>query len=132
VSPASANRRTPQRDAIRDVIAAAAGPLSAPEILRLAKRRSSGLGQATVYRNVRAMVDAGELVEVDVPGEPPRHEPAGRIHHHHFLCRACQKLFDVQGCPGNLATLTPSGFVLERHELTLVGLCAGCAPRRVS
>lgn len=122
----AAKRRTKQRDAVLDAIQAAHGPLNAQEILKAASRRSAGLGLATVYRHVRALCTDGALVEVHVAGEPPRYEPAGRDHHHHFLCTRCARLFEVEGCPGDLSHLTPKGFTLERHDITLIGLCDLC------
>ena len=100
--------------------------MSAQEILRAAKKSSAGLGLATVYRNIRAMCESGEVAEVGVPGEAPRYERAGKSHHHHFLCRRCGRLFEVEGCPGNLSALAPRGFTLESHDLTLLGLCDVC------
>lgn len=122
-------RRTRQRDAIKNAISAAHGPLSAQEILAAAGKQVAGLGLATVYRTVKALADAGEIETVEVPGEPPRFEVAGRDHHHHFLCRVCEKLFEVHGCPGELGALTPRGFRLESHELLLRGVCKACLKR---
>jgi Fur family ferric uptake transcriptional regulator len=124
--PMPAPRRTKQRAAVLETLTGAKGPLNAQEILRGASERSEGLGLATVYRHVRSLCEAGELVEVHVPGESPRYEPAGRAHHHHFLCTRCARLFEVEGCPGNLSHLTPPGFRLDRHEITLMGLCDVC------
>jgi Fur family transcriptional regulator, ferric uptake regulator len=121
------SRRTRQRDAVLASLTSAPGPLNAQEILRSASKDSAGLGLATVYRHVKALCEGGALVEVHVPGEPPRYEPAGRAHHHHFLCTRCARLFEVEGCPGNLGHLTPKGFTLERHEITLIGLCETCS-----
>jgi Fur family ferric uptake transcriptional regulator len=121
-----APRKTKQRAAVLASLSTAQGPLNAQEILRAASEQSEGLGLATVYRHVRALCEAGELAEVHVPGESPRYEPAGRAHHHHFLCSRCARLFEVEGCPGNLGHLTPAGFRLDRHEITLIGLCDIC------
>jgi Fur family ferric uptake transcriptional regulator len=128
----AAKRNTRQRDAMLAAIEAAHGPLNAQEILKAAARRSVGLGLATVYRHVKALCAAGSLAEVHVPGEPPRYEPAGRAHHHHFLCTRCARLFEVDGCPGDLSHLTPPGFTLERHDITLIGLCDLCGGRKPS
>lgn len=122
-------RRTKQRDAILATFDAAHGPLNAQEILKAASRKSAGLGLATVYRHVKALVESGALIEVHIPGEPPRYEPAGRGHHHHFLCTRCGRLFEVEGCPGDLSHLAPKGFTLERHDITLVGLCDVCSAK---
>jgi Fur family ferric uptake transcriptional regulator len=125
-------RRTKQRDAVLAALTSAPGPLNAQEILRAASKDSAGLGLATVYRHVKALCEGGSLIEVHVPGEAPRYEPAGREHHHHFLCTRCSRLFEVEGCPGNLGHLTPKGFTLERHEITLIGLCDTCAKAKAS
>lgn len=120
-------RQTRQRQAIRDAIAQSQGPVSPREVLALASRQVSGLGMATIYRTLKSMLDAGELVQVEVPGGAPRYEPAGKNHHHHFHCRICRRMYEVDGCPGDLKPLTPPGFLLESHSLVLNGVCAACA-----
>lgn len=120
-------RDTRQRRAIRDAFDAAGHPLSPKEVLDGAKQGVPGLGIATVYRNVKALQDEGWLVAVELPGEPPRYEISGKGHHHHFHCRACDRVYEVDGCPGNLLAVTPIGFKLERHEFVLYGLCSACA-----
>lgn len=120
-------RNTRQRSAIRDAIAQAERPLLPQEILEHAQRDAPGLGIATVYRNLKALVDEGELRAVHLPGENPRYELAGHHHHHHFQCTRCQRVFDVHACPGNLSRLAPQGFTVEDHDLTLYGVCSDCA-----
>lgn len=126
-------RNTRQRAAIRDAIAQAGRPLLPQEVLDAAQAGAPGLSIATVYRNLRALVDDGALRAVTLPGENPRYEPAHAGHHHHFQCRQCQRVFEVDACPGNLAGLAPPGFTVEDHELTLYGRCRDCAtpPRAV-
>lgn len=119
-------RDTQQRRAIRAVLESADRPLSPREVLSASKRRVRSLGIATVYRNLKAMVDEGSLVEVELPGESPRYEPAGKQHHHHFVCESCNRAFEVDACPGNMTALTPAGFSLTRHEVVLYGSCAQC------
>lgn len=119
-------RHTRQRAAIRETFAAAARPLSMQEVHLAARRQARGLGIATVYRTVKALVESGALQVVELPGEPPRYEPAGMDHHHHFHCRGCDRVYDIEGCPGQLRALLPRNFRLERHELVLYGQCATC------
>lgn len=119
-------RSTAQRRAIRQAFEQLDRPLSPQEILDASRPSAPRLGIATVYRTVKGLVQEGWLVPVQVPGEPPRYEVAGKHHHHHFHCRSCGKLFEIEGCPGTLKSLTPRGFVLEGHELILFGRCSGC------
>lgn len=119
-------RITRQSLAIQQVFTTAARPLLPQEVLELAQAEVPQLGIATVYRNLKQLVDAHVLRVVTLPGENPRYEPADHPHHHHFLCRGCQKVFDIHGCPGALAQLLPAGFSIDGHDLTLYGLCADC------
>jgi len=69
-------------------------------------------------------------VPVVLPGEPPRWEPVKEGHHHHFLCRTCNKLFEVEVCPRDLARDLPAGYTLEGHDILLRGLCDDCSAKR--
>ena len=119
-------RRTRQRDAIWLTIERAERPLSPQEILELSRSEVPGLGIATVYRNIKVFVAEGKLRVVELPGAPDRYEVAGKDHHHHFHCRSCDGVFEVETCSGDFDAVTPMGFRLENHEVTLYGLCAQC------
>ena len=119
-------RNTRQRNAIRDAIEQAERPLLPQEVLDAAQQQVPGLGIATVYRNLKSLVDDGQLLAVNLPGENPRFELVGHRHHHHFQCRHCQRVFDVHACPGDLSRLAPAGFAVDDHDLTLYGRCADC------
>jgi Fur family ferric uptake transcriptional regulator len=123
-------RHTRQRAAIREAIVAAARPLLPQEVLQAAQQQVPGLGIATVYRNLKGLVEEGELRAVHLPGENPRFEATGHAHHHHFQCRQCQRVFDVHACPGDLSRLAPQGFTVEDHDLTLYGRCQECSTAR--
>jgi Fur family ferric uptake transcriptional regulator len=122
-------RSTRQRTAIRAAITAAARPLSPQEILELVRTSVAEIGIATVYRNLKSLLVEGAIETVNLPGENPRYETkqAAHHHHHHFHCASCDRVFDVEGCPGSMDQLAPKGFVIQSHELTLYGVCADCA-----
>jgi Fur family transcriptional regulator, ferric uptake regulator len=119
-------RKTRQRSAIREALEASGRPMSPEEVLSAAQTHVRGLGIATVYRNLKALVEEGWLVPVELPGEPARYELAGKDHHHHFHCRACGRVFELNGCVEKLAELVPAGFAMTGHEVVLYGLCRGC------
>jgi hypothetical protein len=54
-------RSTRQRSAIRSAIDAAGRPLSPQEVLDAAQAEVPGLSQATVYRNLKLLLDAAEV-----------------------------------------------------------------------
>ena len=117
-------RNTRQRSAIQKAIDDASRPLTPQEILEAAQVEVVGLGIATVYRNLKTMLEAHLIELVMLPGDNPRYESckAAAHHHHHFQCRKCNKVFDVQGCLEGYQRLAPDGFTVESHELTLYGL----------
>jgi Fur family ferric uptake transcriptional regulator len=119
-------RNTRQRQAIRNALEKADRPLGPLEVLKAARIFAPGLGIATVYRTLKGLVEEGWLVAVDLPGEPPRYETAGKTHHHHFRCRRCDRVYEIRGCPPDLKRLAPRGFRLEGHEIVLYGLCTTC------
>jgi Fur family ferric uptake transcriptional regulator len=121
-------RRTRQRAAIRRVFEEAERPIGPSECLERAAGLVPRIGIATVYRNIRRLVDEEWLRIVALPGGPDRYEVAGKRHHHHFECRECNLVFDVDACPGDLRQMAPGGFRLEAHEIILYGLCPGCGP----
>lgn len=119
-------RSTRQRSSIRTVMEEAGRPLLPAEILGAAQREVPAIGLATVYRNIKQLMEAGEVQAVDLPGEATRYELSGRAHHHHFRCMSCNRVFNVPGCPGDMQRIAPKGFVVERHEMTLYGVCSDC------
>jgi Fur family transcriptional regulator, ferric uptake regulator len=123
-------RSTRQRTAIHAVIDAAGRPLSPQEVLSAAQFEVPGLSQATVYRNLKSLLDEGEISTVTLPGDSPRYESAHHGHHHHFQCNECKRVFDVHACPGDMTRLVAQGFTVEHHELTLYGRCNQCQPTR--
>ena len=122
-------RDTSQQRAIRDAVETARRPLSVQEIHEIAAARAPTLGLRTVYRAVSRMLEDGAIAPVSVPGQPDRYEDAAvaATHHHHFRCEGCDRVFDVNACPGGLNGMLPPGFKLVGHELLLWGLCAECA-----
>lgn len=121
------NRKSKRRDALAEVLERAERPLSIGELLEAASKRVDGLGIATVYRAVGALLEDGRIEAVEIPGEPTRYERADKEHHHHFQCERCDRVFDVAGCLENLRKLVPPRFRIKGHAVTLYGLCPSCA-----
>jgi Fur family ferric uptake transcriptional regulator len=119
-------RKTRQLHAIHDVLNRTDRPMSIEEIHRAAQAHEAGLGVATVYRTVKALVEEGQVVSIALPGEGPRFELAGKGHHHHFQCNACGRVFETKACLGDLRRLVPRRFQLTGHEIVLYGRCAEC------
>ncbi len=122
-------RNTRQRHAIREAFAEADRPLSPEEALSSAQSHHQRLGIATVYRNIKALVEDGWLVPVDMPGKSTRYELSGKTHHHHFHCNRCDKVYELEGCVASAKLHLPKGFTPLTHEFYIFGFCAACSPR---
>lgn len=118
---------TRQRNVILQILQQAQRPLTPQEIREQAQQDGAGMGLATVYRALKTFMADGLIAAVEIPGASPRYEPTERGHHHHFICESCQQVFDLQGCVEHLEQLAPPDFRIQRHDIILYGVCAGCA-----
>ena len=86
----------------------------------------STLGSATVDRAIRKMRDNLQLVGLSFPGQPTRYELPAEKEHPHFICRACEKVFDLD-IPMRLPKVTlPHGFNISGGEIVYSGTCPKC------
>jgi Fur family transcriptional regulator, ferric uptake regulator len=119
-------RKTTQRNAIQEVFEQDDRPLGIDEILKAGRQKVESLNQATVYRNLKLLVQNGLLRKINTPELGVLYEIAGKGHHHHFQCRSCDRLFEISGCALNKKSWAPPGFVTEGHELFFFGICSAC------
>ena len=119
-------RKTSQRAAIEQVFCQLDRPLGIEEILETRRMAVESLNQATVYRNVKLLLENGWLKQVCHPSLGTLYERTGKGHHHHFHCRVCNRVYDLPGCALNEREAAPSGFLVEDHECFLFGVCPAC------
>ena len=121
------HRSTRQLETIESVLRDAARPLAIAELHAAALARLPGLGIATVYRAVRELSDAGSIVSVTYAGQPQRFEWAVARHHSHFICHACNRVYDIEA-PMNvpLPEKRPKGFLFQGDEVIYYGKCRDC------
>jgi len=119
-------RNTRQRTAIREAFERAGRPLSPQQVWEAARTGVEGLGIATVYRSIKGLVEEGWLAAIDLPGAHTVYELSGKLHHHHFHCDRCSRVFELTGCIPSINRLAGRRFSVTRHELVLYGVCADC------
>lgn len=120
-------RNTTQRRAIEQVFRQQARPLGVDEVLAYGRRVVESLNKATVYRNLKILIDNGWLKRFSHPSLGTLYERTGKKHHHHFHCRKCNRAFELPGCALKQDEAAPDGFILEDHEVFLFGVCPSCA-----
>ncbi|WP_287372464.1 Fur family transcriptional regulator [Oceanithermus sp.] len=118
-------RRTPQRVAVWSDFADHPGSTIREAAARLQR---SGIGQATVYRAVRALEEAGLIVRFAAPHGEVRF--AAVLDHAHLLvCERCGHVEPLRECglhayEAELARR--SRFRVRGHTLIVYGLCPEC------
>lgn len=119
-------RATRQRHAIKNAFEQTGRPLGPKEVLDLASEDVPNLGIATVYRNIKTMLEQGELDTIDLPGQPSRYYPKqGSAQSQRtplFLCQKTNRVFfvDPQEIQLQVAHL-PENFVVNHSDVILYG-----------
>ncbi len=108
----------------------AGGPLTPRELFEVAREHFPELGLRTVYRQIREMVAAGQLVGTDYPGQPVRYEPVTGEHRAHFICRTCDRVFTFPRAVPDVEVEAPPSFEITGQETVFYGkgrgLCERC------
>ena len=130
---AAGERITRARIEILSVLAGSSDHLSADEVVNhlAAARPARSVHRTTVYRTLERLVAVGVVVQQRLPGGATGYHltTEGHLHGHCARCRA------VVALPAEvLESLSPvweqfrtaSGFDVDLHRSTLVGVCRNC------
>ena len=118
---------TTQRYCVMAFLMESAGHPTAAEIFDGVNRLDPRSSRATVYRNLRELVEAGLVREVAIEGRSARFDVKG-LRHHHFICDRCGDVEDMEWFD---VPRPPAGFggtrIVREYEVILRGLCTNCA-----
>ena len=123
-------RKTKQRDAIMAIMADETDFRSAQQVHTALVVAGQTVGLATVYRNLQALTEAGELDSLrSEDGETLYRRCAKRRHHHHLVCRNCGYTVDIQDDQleqwiGKIARRYRFSDI--EHMADVFGLCESC------
>lgn len=121
-------RVTGPRRAVASLVAARDGHFTAADLVAAARR--FGVGRATVFRTLDALVAVGAVERVDLPsGEHAYVVCRPEDHHHHLICASCGRTLEVDD--GRMADALAeveriTGFRIDAHRIELYGTCPRC------
>lgn len=119
---------TKARIGILKVLMQAAGPLRQDQIG--ARLTSRTLNKATVYRTLESLRAAGVVHRVFMGNRACHFELADQCTekqcHPHFTCTSCGVTHCLTDLTLPLAQIPRKGFVINRQQVRLEGLCPGC------
>ena len=121
-------RLTPQRLAILDILQNSDRHMLPVEIVGDAQAKMPGITEATVYRTLEFLTNAGLILPAHIGNGQLVYENADHLHHH-LICRICSGSVGIDH-----AILQPlydqlresSGFLIDSVHVTLFGICPAC------
>lgn len=123
-------RSTRQRQVMFEAFLKLKEHVSAEEFCVLIKRIDSTIGQATVYRMLKLLADAGIARRLEMGEGLVLYEPnIGQEHHDHLICETCMKCIEFNDDEiekQQVRLASEYGFVLSRHKMFLYGTCREC------
>ncbi len=135
-APVSKARRTPQERSTRQkralaaVLDSADGFRSAQELYGELRARGENVGLTTVYNQLRALADGGEVDVLLGDGETLYRRCVTGQHHHHLVCRGCGRTVEVEGPEVESwaeRVAQSHHFVDVSHTVEFFGTCSDCA-----
>ncbi|WP_320170495.1 transcriptional repressor [Maridesulfovibrio sp.] len=121
---------TPQRKVIAETFLETEGHFSAEKLYGIVCVKYPEIGQATVYRTLKLLVDSGLADSLDLGEEATLYEHAyGHRHHDHLICVNCGckvEFYDDEIERRQEKLAKANGYTLTRHRMSLYGLCENC------
>ncbi|MFV0422398.1 Fur family transcriptional regulator [Oleidesulfovibrio sp.] len=124
---------TQQREAVVHALWTTEEHVTCEELAARLATQGRRIGLATVYRNLRLLVDAGLAREFHSGGASTRYERyVEDDHHDHLICERCGTTVEfldetLEQLQEQLAV--KHDFRLTGHKMYLYGLCPDCRPK---
>jgi Fur family ferric uptake transcriptional regulator len=124
---------TNQREEIINIFFKTNRHLSVEDLYDIVKKKAPHIGQATVFRTLKLLCEAGLAGEVDFGDKKIRYEHEfGHQHHDHLVCVKCNKFIEV--IEPKIEKLQDAlckkfSFSPQRHRLEIFGICRECRLR---
>lgn len=124
-------RVTVQRMAALTAIEELGGHPDADSVRVRAQEVTGGLPPQAVYNVLRVLTEVGLVRCTQITGHPARYEADRRNNHHHFVCRFCGDVMNVDCAIGEAPCLEadlPESYQVDEAAVTYWGACPRCAP----
>lgn len=89
---------------------------------------------ATVYNNLKVLVDEGFVSELKLPQDNTSHYDFLGHQHPHVICQDCGKIVDVMGTalPDlKTAIQAETGFQVTKTQTMIYGICPNCQQKKI-
>ena len=130
MSNSTTRRPTRQQVAVAELLSRSDDFTSAQTVHARLREAGEGVGLATVYRTLQAMVEAGTVDVLRTDDAEAVYRACSTHHHHHLVCRSCGKTVEVEGPAVETwsdRVAREHGFTEVTHTLEIFGTCSDCA-----
>ena len=115
-----------QREAILEVLRSTDTHPTANWIYTKVKERIPNISLGTVYRNLAALSEAGEIININV-GDGFEHFDGNSLPHLHMHCKHCGNITDAYFKDDILSLMAnENGFTPENSLYIVYGICKNC------
>ena len=123
-------RLTHPRQVVMSILEEANVPLSPQSIYQHSLNNNEDIGLVSVYRTLELLTEMSLVRRVHGQDDCHGYVLASPGHHHHLVCRECEKAVEFSG-GDDLSRLfdrirQETGFEIDGHLLQLFGLCPEC------
>ena len=115
---------TPQRLAVVEILEGNTGHPSAQNIYQEAKKRYPMMSFSTVYKTLKVLDEVGEIQQLSIAEDRVNFDPDTHPHHH-FLCKKCGKIYDIQET-SNFHKSRINGHQVHKTQVFYYGICSEC------
>lgn len=122
-------RLTEPRRALAAIIADHEGHFTAAQLVAETRARRLGIGRATVFRTIEAMLELGVVERIDLPDGEHAYVACTPAHHHHVVCSGCGRTAEIEDARLRFVVrevARRTGFRIDAHRLELFGSCPAC------
>jgi len=119
-------RMTRQRQLIAEAFFSTRGHPNIDELYESIRKEDPSVGQATVYRTLKLLVDSGLASQSRFGDGTTRYESARREHHDHLICTDCGKIVEFRNDTIEQLqdrTARELGFEMTDHEMVIHARC---------
>jgi Fur family ferric uptake transcriptional regulator len=103
---------------------------TADDIDKLVRAEIGAISRQAVYDALAVLTEKGLLRRIQPAGSSARYESRVGDNHHHLVCRACNRMVDVDCAVGETPCLTAAddrGYEIDEAEVIYWGRCPECA-----
>ena len=120
-------KNSEKRNAILAVLKGTTTHPSADWIFERVKESYPSIGIATVYRNLKILLEQNQIFKVDVGDGLDHYDAQTEIRHDHTFCLICGAIGDIEVVPEKqLEKFAVNNFSVESYSMVLFGKCNKC------